>query len=69
MIGHQLKDVAAGKTLKSAYLEPLEQLLDARNAKRGVGEGRVGVYDTDPYAELVFAIDIVSMLFALGRVC
>lgn len=60
MVGHQPRDVAAGSTLKSVYLEPLEQSLDARNASRGMHESRVGIYDTNIYTELVLTIEIVS---------
>ena len=59
-VRHQPSDIAAGKTLRSTYLEPLEKLLDVRNAKRAPGQRLAGLYDQDPNAELVLAIDIVS---------
>jgi len=59
LAGHDMKDLAAYRTLKGLYLDPLMDILDKNNGHRGNG-GWVGVYPADPRAQLIVAIDMKS---------
>jgi hypothetical protein len=58
---HDEYDVHPQRTLRKLYLDPLLALLDRNNASAAPGEPKSGVYKDDPRAEILLAIDVVSL--------
>ncbi|KAL1957375.1 hypothetical protein VTO42DRAFT_6055 [Malbranchea cinnamomea] len=60
-VGHTLSSLAANRTLKTLYIQPLLEILDSRNLLSSpdpsLGDSPRGVFDTDPLQTLVLLID------------
>ncbi|WVQ95936.1 hypothetical protein IAU59_003035 [Kwoniella sp. CBS 9459] len=59
LVGHDMSDLSAGRTLKRVYLDPLYVALEKHNAGGDVEtDGWVGLYENDPTAGVVLMIDM-----------
>ena len=58
--GHDMEDIAKGRTLQKLYLDPIMERLNRHN-KGCEGDDWVGLYQADPRAEVMIAIDMVSL--------
>jgi hypothetical protein len=72
-VGHLRESLTPSRTLSAMYIDPLVELLEAMNNKRGASlyrsahdegeegasqkQGKLGVFDTDPTQVLTFLID------------
>ncbi|RSL40818.1 hypothetical protein CEP54_016006 [Fusarium duplospermum] len=57
LVGHSKSSLRDDKTLQSLYLEPLQRIFEAQNAKLTDGEWR-GVFDHAPEQTLILVIDL-----------
>jgi hypothetical protein len=58
LIGHTSKDLRSSANLRRMYLEPLQRMLEGRNAQPPAKDGaRRGIFDSDPDQTLVILID------------
>ncbi|KAL9571575.1 hypothetical protein ACKAV7_004217 [Fusarium commune] len=60
MVGHAEDELSAEKTLTSMYIQPLVNLLKARNQDRDPGFLPRGVYDREPNQTVVLLVDLKS---------
>ena len=72
LAGHEKKDLSPGKTLQGIYLDPLFKLLERANEKSdrlndSKSEDWKGVFPLAPKQQLMFMIDVVSLLKKLAR--
>ncbi|CAD0110210.1 unnamed protein product [Aureobasidium uvarum] len=60
-VGHSVKSLTPRSTLESMYLDPLHRILKAANSESTVGsvagDGKQGVFATDPAQTLVLLVD------------
>ena len=65
LVGHDESSLTLNRTLRSLYLNPLQQILQQQNKRTLPNDSPRGVFESSPNTTLVLLIDIKSDAFAI----